>query len=439
MNVEIVTIGDELLLGFTIDTNSVFLGRQLADLGLAVVRRTTCGDAPESISRSVGEALDRTPCVIVTGGLGPTADDMTKPAIASLFGRAMIRDETVARHLVERWRSFGRTEPIPQSNFTQAMIPEGAEILPNPHGSAPGIFLEDATGRWVAMLPGVPREMRAMFTDALRPRLQARVGADAHVIRSLTLRTTGIGESAIADRLGELGGGINGLSLAFLPGIEGVDLRLTSRGRAAADADRALTGAAQVLRDELGHAIYGEGDADLASIALDVCRTEGLRVAVAESCTGGLLGARFTAVPGASDVFHGGIIAYDNRVKRQILGVVEGDLAEHGAVSEVVALQMAKGIRLRLGTEVGISITGVAGPGGGSPEKPVGTVWIGLDIAEGRPPQARPDGRPPLVPTSQARVFQLVGDRDEIRRRAAQSALDMLRRSVAEPTHFSVI
>ncbi|MGI8510013.1 MAG: competence/damage-inducible protein A [Gemmatimonadaceae bacterium] len=439
MNVEIVTIGDELLLGFTVDTNSAFLARQLAELGIAVARRTSCGDAPDSISRCVGEALDRTGGVIVTGGLGPTADDMTKPAIASLFGRDMVRNENVARHLEERWRSFGRTEPIPQSNFTQAMIPTGAEILPNPNGSAPGIFLEDATGRWAAMLPGVPREMRAMFTDALRPRLQGRVAADAPVIRSLTLRTTGIGESAIADKLGELGTGINGLSLAFLPGVEGVDLRLTSRSLPTAEAGAALAHAAQILRSELGQSIYGEGDADLASLALEVCRADGLRVAVAESCTGGLLGARFTAIPGASDVFHGGIIAYDNRVKRQILGVLEGDLAEHGAVSDVVALQMAKGIRLRLGTEVGVSITGVAGPGGGSPEKPVGTVWVAVDVAEGRPPQPRPDGRPPLVPMNQARVFHLVGDRDEIRRRAAQSALDMLRRSVAELTILSAI
>ncbi len=439
MNVEIVTIGDELLLGFTVDTNSAFLARQLAALGVAVVRRTSCGDEPESIAETVGEALDRTGAVIVTGGLGPTADDMTKPAIALLFGREVVRDESVVRHLRERWRSLGRTEPIPESNFTQAMIPVGAELLPNPHGSAPGVFLEDERGRWAAMLPGVPREMRAMFTDVLRPRIQARMGTDAPVIRSVTLRTTGIGESAIADRLGEKGRGINGLSLAFLPGMGGVDLRLTSRGRPAAEADEALALAAGVLRDELSAWIYGEGETDLAAVVLESCRAEALRVGVAESCTGGLLGARFTAVPGASDVFHGGIIAYDNRVKRQILGVLDSDLEEHGAVSEPVALQMAKAVRLRLGTEVGMSITGVAGPGGGSSEKPVGTVWIALDIAEGRPPQPPVDGRPPIIPMRQARVFQLVGDRDEIRRRAAQAALDMLRRTVAELSNLPAI
>ncbi len=439
MNVEIVTIGDELLLGFTVDTNSAFLARHLAALGVAVVRRTSCGDAPGAIAETVGGALDRTGAVITTGGLGPTADDMTKPAIASLFGRDVVRDESVVLQLHDRWRSFGRTEPIPESNFTQAMIPAGAELLHNPHGSAPGVFLEDERGRWVAMLPGVPREMRAMFTDVLRPRIEARTGDDAPVIRSLTLRTTGIGESAIADRLGEKGRGINGLSLAFLPGIEGVDLRLTSRGLPAEEADEALASAARLLRDELGDNIYGEGETDLAAVVLDGCRAEDLRVAVAESCTGGLLGARFTAVPGSSDVFHGGVIAYDNRVKRQILGVLDSDLDEHGAVSEPVALQMAKAVRLRLGTEIGMSVTGIAGPGGGTAAKPVGTVWVALDIAEGRPPQPRSDGRPPIVPTRQARVFQLIGDRDEIRRRAAQSALNMLRRTVAELSNLSAI
>lgn len=437
MNIEIVTIGDELLLGFTIDTNSAFLARELAALGVAVVRRTSCGDAPESITQTVGEALDRTGAVIVTGGLGPTADDMTKPAVAALFGREIVRDDGVARHLEERWRSWGRSQPMPQSNYTQAMIPQGAVLLPNPNGSAPGVYLQDESGRWVAMLPGVPREMRAMFMDAVRPRIQAQVGPDAPVIRSLTLRTTGLGESAIADRLGELGHGTDGLSLAFLPGAVGVDLRLTSRGRDSGTADVALAAAAQQLRDRLGDTIYGEGDADLAAVVLDACRVDSLRVAVAESCTGGLLGARFTAIAGASDVFHGGIIAYDNRVKRQILGVLESDLAEHGAVSEPVALQMAKGIRLRLGTEIGISITGIAGPDGASAEKPVGTVWIALDVAEGRPPQPRPDGQPPITPMCQARVFQLIGDRDEIRRRAAQSALNMLRRAVAEISNQS--
>jgi len=432
LRLEIVTIGDELLLGFTTDTNAVFLARELAAMGVSIVRRATCGDAPEDIAAAVGDALDRTGAVITTGGLGPTADDRTRPAIAAVFGRAMHRDTAVAAHLEETWRSRGRPGALPAANYQQAMVPAGARILANDHGTAPGIFLEDDRGRWAAMLPGVPREMREMFTHALRPLLVTRGADGATVVRSRTLRTTGVAESVLADRLGELGDGFDGMSLAFLPGETGVDLRLTIRDRSAADADATLAAGAARLADVLGTVVYGEDRADLAAVVLERCRREGLRLAVAESCTGGLLGARITGVPGSSDVFHGGLIAYDNRVKRQLLGVLDADLAQYGAVSEPVALQMARGIRLRLGTEIGVSVTGIAGPGGGTPEKPVGTVWIALDAAEGRPPHPHPAGKAPLAPQREARVFHFVGDRREIRHRAAQAALDLVRRRVTD-------
>ncbi|HEY8309084.1 MAG TPA: CinA family nicotinamide mononucleotide deamidase-related protein, partial [Gemmatimonadaceae bacterium] len=333
MNVEIVTIGDELLLGFTIDTNSGFLGRELANIGITVARHSTCGDDIEVIGQTVREAIDRTGAVITTGGLGPTADDMTVEAVAKLFGRELVRDESIAQWLESRWRDFRRKGPMPESNYKQAMIPVGAAIISNPVGSAPGVLLTDERGRWVATLPGVPREARAMFTESLMPRLVALAGSGS-VIRSATLRTIGLGESAVADTLGELGKGINGMSLAFLPGIAGVDLRLTSRGLDSARADAALEEGVRVLRDKLGDAVYAENNTSLAAAVLDECRTAAVRIAVAESCTGGMLGAHITDVPGASDVFHGGLIAYDNRVKRQLLGVLDSDLAEHGAVSE---------------------------------------------------------------------------------------------------------
>lgn len=431
MNVEIVTIGDELLLGFTVDTNSGFLGRELASLGVTVARHTTCGDDIGVIVQTLREAMHRTGAVITTGGLGPTADDMTVEAVAKLFDREMVRDDAIAQWLEQRWVTYARKGPMPVSNYKQAMIPRGAEIIANPVGSAPGVMVTDEHGRWVATLPGVPREARAMFTDSLRPRIAALAG-DGAVIRSATLRTTGIGESSIADRLGELGKGFNGLSLAFLPGIAGVDLRLTSKGRSSADTDALLAQGSDVLRDSLGDVIYGDDGASLASVVMSLCRDASMRIAVAESCTGGMLGAHITDVAGASDVFHGGLIAYDNRVKRQLLGVLDSDLAEHGAVSEPVALQMAKGIRVRLGTEIGVSITGIAGPGGGTPEKPVGTVWIAVDVSEGRPPLPRSDGQPPITPYAKARVFHFIGNRDEIRYRAAQAALDMIRRTVLD-------
>ena len=438
MNVEIVTIGDELLLGFTVDTNSGFLGRELASLGVTVARHTTCGDDIGVIVQTLREAMNRTGAVITTGGLGPTADDMTIEAVAKLFDREMMRDDSIAQWLEQRWIAYARKGPMPVSNYKQAMIPRGAEIIANPVGSAPGVLVTDERGYWVATLPGVPREARAMFTESLRPRIAALAG-DGTVVRSATLRTTGIGESSIADRLGELGKGVNGLSLAFLPGVAGVDLRLTSKGRASADADTALAEGARILREELDGSIYGEGGASLASVVIDLCRDASMRIAVAESCTGGMLGSHITDVPGASDVFHGGLIAYDNRVKRQLLGVLDSDLAEQGAVSEPVALQMAKGIRVRLGTEIGVSITGIAGPGGGTPEKPVGTVWIAVDVSEGRPPIPRPDGEPPITPYAEARVFHFIGNRDEIRYRAAQAALDMIRRTVLDLPKTSAI
>jgi nicotinamide-nucleotide amidase len=438
LNVEIVTIGDELLLGFTVDTNSGFLGRELASLGVTVARHTTCGDDIGVIVQTLREAVNRTGAVITTGGLGPTADDMTVEAVAKLFDRELVRDETIAQWLEQRWVAYARKGPMPVSNYKQAMIPRGAEIIANPVGSAPGVLVTDDRGRWVATLPGVPREARAMFTESLRPRVAALAG-EGNVIRSMTLRSTGIGESSIADKLGELGKGVNGLSLAFLPGVAGVDLRLTSRDRASVDADTALAEGARILREKLGDVIYGDDSASLASVVVDICRNSNVRIAVAESCTGGMLGAHITDVPGASDVFHGGLIAYDNRVKRQLLGVPDSDLVEHGAVSEPVALQMAKGIRVRLGTEIGVSITGIAGPGGGTPEKPVGTVWIAVDVSEGRPPIPRPEGEPPITPYAKARVFHFIGNRDEIRYRAAQAALDMIRRTVLDLPKTSAI
>ncbi len=412
MQIEVVTIGDELLLGFTTDTNAAHLARVLAAEGVEIVRRTTCGDTAESIAAAVGDALDRTGAVITTGGLGPTSDDLTKPSIAALFGRAMVLDEEHLEWMRERWRTRFKRE-MPASNRQQAMLPAGARKLPNHHGSAPGIWLEDERGRWVAMLPGVPREMKGMLADTLMPLVRDRVGADARVIRSRTLRTTGIGESAIADLIGEIEGGVGeALGLAYLPNADGTDLRLTARGMRAAAADEALARGAERLRTVVGDAVYGEDGSDLAAVVLELCRSRGVTVAVAESCTGGLLGARLTAIAGSSDVVLGGVIAYANSVKTGLLGVPAPLIAEHGAVSEPVARAMASGARAALGASAALSITGIAGPGGGTEAKPVGTVWVALDQ----------DGR------VEARSYHLIGDRGEIRHRASQGALELLRR-----------
>ena len=411
MQIEIVTIGDELLLGFTVDTNAAHLARALAAEGVEIVRRTTCGDSAESIASAVSEALDRAGAVITTGGLGPTSDDLTKPSIAALFGREMVLDEEHLEWMRERWRTrFQR--PMPESNRQQAMLPAGATKLVNRHGSAPGIWLEDERGRWVAMLPGVPREMRGMLADTLLPRIRARRGTVGTVVRSRTLRTTGIGESHIADLISGIDGGIPGAALAYLPNADGTDLRLTVRNAPADVADARLRAAAEALRTVVGPNIYGEDGADLAEVVLALCREQRVTVGVAESCTGGLLGARLTAVPGSSDVMLGGVIAYDNAVKRDVLGVQRELLDTDGAVSEEVARAMAVGLRSVIVADAALAITGIAGPSGGTGDKPVGTVWIALAFRG----------------NVEAKRFAMVGDRAEIRHRSAQAALEMLRR-----------
>jgi nicotinamide-nucleotide amidase len=407
--IEIVTIGDELLLGFTIDTNAAHLARELAGIGMHIVRRASVGDEASAIRDAVQQALDRTGAVITTGGLGPTSDDLTKQSIAELFGRGMHLDEEHLAWMTERWQKrFKR--PLPVTNRNQALIPDHAVKLQNHHGSAPGIWLEDERGRWVAMLPGVPREMRGMLADTLLPRLRERITAGT-VVRSLTLRTTGVAESMLADQIDAAGGAPDGVSLAYLPSTAGVDLRLTVRDVLEAEATRLLSSAATQLRSCVGQSIYGENDADLAAVVLELCRQKQLTIGVAESCTGGLLGGRLTAIPGSSDVVLGGVISYSNEVKTRLLGVDDAVLREHGAVSEPVVRQMAAGARSAARADIGLAITGVAGPGGGAPDKPVGMVWIAIDVQGS-------------VTTRELRLW---GDRDEVRQRSAQWTLELLR------------
>jgi nicotinamide-nucleotide amidase len=414
VQIEIVTIGDELLLGFTVDTNAAYLARTLAEIGVEIVHRTTVGDDADRIAEAVRDGIQRTGAVITTGGLGPTSDDRTRPAIAKLFGRELVRDDAIVEQIRQRfWRMS--SAKMPETNIVQAMVPVGARVLENRHGTAPSLMLEDEKGRWVIMLPGVPREMRGLTNDTVIPLLRERIGAAPIAIVSRTVRTTGIGESALAERLGDLAKGVDGLPLAFLPGWEGADLRLTSNALPVDAAVRALDQAERKLREALGSLVYGGERDDLAELVLATCRTRGLTIATAESCTGGLLGARLTAIPGSSDVYVGGVIAYDNSVKTKLVGVRDVSLSEHGAVSEQVAREMAEGCARALGTQIGIGITGIAGPGGGTAEKPVGTVWIAVAGAG----ETRTLGR----------VY--VGDREEIRLRATQASLDQLRRALA--------
>lgn len=409
MNLELVAVGNELLLGFTVDTNGADIARALGAHGIRIVRRTAVGDRGDDIRSAVAEALGRTGAVITTGGLGPTRDDVTKTAVAGLYGAELRFDEQVWADLLERFRRLGRAPAA--SNRGQAEVPAGATVLRNRWGTAPGLWLEGHPGL-VVMLPGVPHELRMLLRHEVVPRLAGR-GAGA-VVRSLVVRTTGIPEATLAERLGDVEPVLAPLTLAYLPGLEGIDLRLTAWGLPPEEADRRLAAAAEQLESLADQFRYGRDDDDLAAVVLDEARRRHLRLGVAESCTGGLLGARLTEVPGSSEVFQGGVICYANELKTSLLGVPPDLLERHGAVSESVALALAEGALARLGVDFAVSVTGIAGPGGGSEEKPVGTIWFGL--AGGGPPEARRS------------IFP--GSRHEIRARAAQAALFVLLRRI---------
>lgn len=410
MDLEIVTVGTELVLGHTVDTNSAYLARTLAAVGGRVTRTTSVADDDEAIADAVGGALARTGFVITSGGLGPTRDDRTKQVVADLYGIPLVLDAGYLARLEERWRRLGRSGSMPEANRTQAQYPAGATILANPRGSAPGLWLEGDRGT-VVMLPGVPHELRGLADHEVLPRIAARQPG-AGVTRSCTLRTTGIAESALADLVGPLEAELLPVTLAYLPSFDGVDLRLTAWRLPVADVQRALDAAAARLHTVLGERCYGLEETDLAAVVLAQARAAGVRIAVAESCTGGLVGGRLTAVPGSSAVFVGGVIAYADAVKVQELGVAEATLRADGAVSEEAVRTMVAGARRRFGAEAAIAVSGIAGPEGGTAEKPVGTVW--LCAAVGGEQRAVRVGLP--------------GDRGEIRARAAQAALDLLRR-----------
>ena len=410
MKLEVVTIGTELLLGQTVDTNAAELGRALAGAGVEVVRHISVSDRPEAIRAAVAEALDRTGFVLTTGGLGPTRDDITKREVAGLFGKALELDAAVLRALEERFRRLGRT--MPALNRTQAEVPAGATVLPNPRGTAPGLWVEEG-GRVVVMLPGVPSEMRGLLAEEVLPRLAQRTAGA--VVRSGTVRTTGIAESALAERVGAIEEEIAPLTLAYLPSTDGVDLRVTAWGLDAAEAGRRLAAATAQLRERAGEHYYGSDGTDLAAVVLERLHARAARLVVAESCTGGLVSGRITAIPGASTVFIGGVVAYDNVVKSGMLDVSPELLETHGAVSEPVVRAMAEGVQRQFAVEAALAITGIAGPTGGTAEKPVGTVWLAARYG--------------FETTALKRMFP--GDRGEIRARAAQAALDLLRRLLA--------
>jgi nicotinamide-nucleotide amidase len=339
---------------------------------------------------------------------------MTKNVVSDLFGKRLVLDAGLLASIEARFKRMGR--PMPAINRTQAEVPEGAAVLPNPRGTAPGLWVEDTRGRVVVLLPGVPREMRGLLVEEVLPRIVERQGAARRVVRSRTVRTTGVSESALAERVGTIEPEIAPLTLAYLPSVDGVDLRVTAWDLDLTDAEARLAAVVERLTAAVGEHGYGVDEADLAAVVLEALRKGRHRLGVAESCTGGMIGERITNVPGASDTFIGGVVAYADVVKTAALKVPLETLEAHGAVSEETVTAMAEGAQRLFSADSSIAVTGIAGPGGGTPEKPVGTVWLAARVH--------------TTTRALKRVFP--GDRDDVRRRAAQAGLDLLRRMLAQ-------
>lgn len=382
MRAVVLTIGDELLIGQTVNTNAAWLGEQLSDSGIDLARVVTVGDAAAELFQELARSIADSDLVILTGGLGPTHDDITRDVLAEYFQVELTFHPSILEQIRERFEGRGR--PMPPSNRSQAMVPDGFEVLPNPSGTAPGLWRTLTTNgreQFVAVLPGVPHEMEALFRKEVQPRLRTR--KDLRVIQHKTLRTAGAGESALQERIGNLSDLLTPeLHLAYLPSSSGVRLRMSAFASSHADATGMLEVLESRLRERIDSFIYGAGFDTLEEIVGKMLADRGLSIAVAESCTGGHVCHQITNVSGSSAYMAGGIVAYSNKVKTELLDVDPKVLEQEGAVSRIVAEQMAKGVRNRLGADIGVSTTGIAGPTGGTPEKPVGMVWIAYADAE---------------------------------------------------------
>lgn len=381
---EILCVGTELLLGDIVNTNAAFLSRRLADLGIPVYRQGVVGDNPERLSAALMESLTRSPLVIMSGGLGPTFDDLTKETVARFFGKKMYLHQPSLDRIQGYFTS--RKINMTKNNVKQAMMPEGAVIFPNDYGTAPALAVQgNVTGlegeRTVIMLPGPPRELEPLFNEQVVPYLSTRCG---YVMVSKNLNVLGMGESEAEEILRDIMQGSENPTVAPYCGHGVMRLRVTARAHTAEQASDMCDGMIATIRQTpVAPYIFDMDSPSIEDTAIRRLRELGLTVATAESCTGGLVAKRLTDVAGCSDVFLGGCVSYANETKIALLGVDPAALEKYGAVSEQVALQMARGVRLRLGARVGIATTGIAGPGGGTPEKPVGTVWIAISTDKG--------------------------------------------------------
>jgi nicotinamide-nucleotide amidase len=418
VHIEILNIGSELMLGRVLNTHQQWLCRQLTDRGYLVARQVAIADEAGPVQEALRESLARAELLIVTGGLGPTSDDLTREFVAGLLGVTCQHDEAVLKHIVDYFAS--RRRPMPESTKVQAMVPQGARVLMNAHGTAPGLILQVPPGRyreagtWVVMLPGPPRELRPMFAEQVVPWLVQALPVEAEFV-CRTLRTTGMGESRveelIAPELKHLTDA--GLTLGYCARVGEVDVRFVARG---CGAQQTVSEAEGITRRLMGGHVFGVDDELIEDSIVQLLTARQQTLALAESCTGGFIANRITNVPGASAVLWGGVVSYANEAKQQWLGVQAGTLAAHGAVSEETAREMAAGARRAAGSTYALAVTGIAGPGGGTEEKPVGTVFIGL---------ATPQG-------VTARKFFNRFDRETFKQVTSQQALEWLRRAMVE-------
>ena len=407
LSAEIIAIGSELLAPDRTDTNSLWLTEKLNQLGIEVKLKTIVGDDDARLEETINDATRRSKVVITTGGLGPTEDDITRKITARALGKRLLLDENVLAEIKQRFQGFGVA--MPERNSRQAMVIEDAEVLPNPNGTAPGMFIEH-NGTAIALLPGPPREMRPMFENYVASKLERRAG-NIRVVRRM-LRVAGLGESAVDEKIAPVYTQYENPQTTILFNQTEIEVHLTARGRTEEEANALLDRVVLQLEDKLGNAIFafaGEKMEEVVGLKLAV---GGYTLSVAESCTGGLLAQRLTDVPGSSKYFIEGVVTYSNDAKTRALGVEPILLLEHGAVSAPVAEAMAEGMRKRTETDFALAITGIAGPGGGTEEKPVGTVFIAISSEVG----------------TEHRKLKLPGDRQLIRWRASQAALDLLRK-----------
>jgi len=407
MNAEIIAVGSEMLAGDRLDTNSLYLTAELNKLGVEVVFKCVVGDDRDRLAAQVRESLGRSPILILSGGLGPTEDDVTRDAVAKALGRTLHFDEGIAEWLKQRFAAAKRT--MAEVNKRQAYVIEGAQILANHRGTAPGQWVEEA-GAVAVLLPGPPHELKAMFQSECLPRLEKLVPKQA--IRALFWRVAGMGESDLDQLIAPVYKKYTNPVTTILAAAGDIQIHLRARCATEAEADSLLAEVAAPIAELLGDRIYSRNGDPLEVVVGELLHAAGATVSVAESATGGMLGERFTTAPGSSRYFLGGFITYSDAIKAKLLGVSPETLAEHGAVSRETAIAMAEGARRLTGSTYALSITGAAGPEPGTDTVPKGTMYIGLADAEG----------------SLALHRQFLGDRQYARGFAVQTALDVLRR-----------